>query len=122
VNTVLSFARAQIGTKYVWGGNGPADGGFDCSGLTTAAYRAAGIELPRTAQTQYNTGPRLPPVSTAQPGDLVFFGTDPTHVTHVGIATSSTTMIDAPDFGTDVRQDPIQHSLVGITRPGQQPQ
>jgi cell wall-associated NlpC family hydrolase len=122
VNTVLSFARAQIGTKYVWGGNGPADGGFDCSGLTTAAYRAAGIDLPRTAQTQYNTGPRLPPGSTAQPGDLVFFGTSPTHVTHVGIATSSTTMIDAPDFGTTVRQDPIQRTLVGITRPAQQAQ
>jgi cell wall-associated NlpC family hydrolase len=119
VQTVLGFAQAQIGSKYVWGGNGAADGGFDCSGLTTAAYRAAGITLPRTAQTQYNAGPRLPPGATAQPGDLVFFGTGPDHVTHVGIATSATTMIDAPDFGTTVRQDPIQRNLVGITRPNQ---
>jgi cell wall-associated NlpC family hydrolase len=119
VSAVLGFAHAQIGSKYVWGGNGAASGGFDCSGLTTAAYRAAGITLPRTAQTQYNTGPRLPPGSTAQPGDLVFYGTSPNHVTHVGIATSPTTMIDAPDIGTTVRQDPIQHNLIGITRPNQ---
>jgi cell wall-associated NlpC family hydrolase len=116
---VLGFAQAQIGSNYVWGGNGSADGGFDCSGLTTAAYRAAGITLPRTAQTQYNTGPRLPPGATAKPGDLVFFGTGPNHVTHVGIATSPTTMIDAPDFGTTVRQDPIGRNLVGIARPSQ---
>ena len=119
VDTVLAFARAQIGTQYVWGGNGPASGGFDCSGLTTAAYRAAGITLPRTAQAQYNAGPRLPPGATAQAGDLVFFGTGPGHITHVGIATSTTTMIDAPDVGTTVRQDPIQRNLVGITRPSQ---
>ena len=121
VDTVLAFARAQIGTQYVWGGNGPASGGFDCSGLTTAAYRAAGVTLPRTAQTQYIAGPRLPPGATAQAGDLVFFGTGPGHVTHVGIATSSTTMIDAPDVGATVRQDPIQRNLVGITRPTASP-
>lgn len=77
------------------------------------------LTLPRTAQTQYNAGPRLPPGATAQPGDLVFFGTGPDHVTHVGIATSATTMIDAPDFGTTVREDAIQRNLVGITRPTQ---
>jgi cell wall-associated NlpC family hydrolase len=119
VRAVLGFAQAQVGSNYVWGGNGAADGGFDCSGLTAAAYRAAGITLPRTAQTQYNVGPRLPPGATAQPGDLVFFGTGPNNVTHVGIAISSTTMIDAPDFGTTVRQDAIQRNLVGITRPSQ---
>jgi cell wall-associated NlpC family hydrolase len=113
----VAFARSQIGQPYLWGGS--ADGGFDCSGLTTAAYRAAGITLPRTAQTQYNAGPRLPPGATAQAGDLLFFGTGPEHVTHVGIATSATTMIDAPDFGTTVRQDRIQRNLVGITRPNQ---
>ena len=118
VARVLAFARAQIGTPYVWGGNGPeVNGGFDCSGLTVAAYHSAGINLPRTAQLQYNAGPRLPAGSVAQPGDLVFFGTGPGHVTHVGIATSSTTMVNAPDIGTTVRNDPIPHNLVGITRP-----
>jgi cell wall-associated NlpC family hydrolase len=78
----LAFARAQIGQPYTWGGNRPTPGGFDCSGLTHAAYAAAGIQIPRTAQTQYNAGPLLPAGTPAQPGDLIFFGT-PGHVHHV---------------------------------------
>jgi cell wall-associated NlpC family hydrolase len=62
----VAFACAQLGKPYVWGGNG--DPGFDCSGLTHAAYHAAGIGLPRTAQTQYNAGPLLPPGTPAAPG------------------------------------------------------
>src|SRR5207253_3001246 len=54
----VSFALAQLGTPYIWGGEGP--GGFDCSGLVQAAYAAAGINLPRTAQEQYDARPRLP--------------------------------------------------------------
>jgi len=112
------FARAQIGQRYVWGGNGDADGGFDCSGLTKAAYAAAGITIPRTAQTQFNAGPKLPPNTPIQPGDLVFFGAGPGAVSHVGLAISGTEMIDAPDIGTLVRTDPISRSsLIGITRP-----
>jgi cell wall-associated NlpC family hydrolase len=115
----VAFARSQIGTPYRWGGNGATNDGWDCSGLTTAAYAAAGITIPRTAQTQYNAGPKLSTTTTPQPGDLLFYGTRPTNITHVGIATSPTTMIDAPNQGTLVRQDPIQHNLVGITRPNQ---
>jgi cell wall-associated NlpC family hydrolase len=93
-------------------------GGFDCSGLK-AAYAAAGIEIPRTAQTQFNAGPRVP--TTGQPvapGDLVFFGTSPDSVTHVGIAISSTEMINAPHRGALVRVDPIRRpNYLGATRP-----
>jgi hypothetical protein len=53
----INYACGQRGLPYVWGGNGTVDGGFDCSGLTTAAYAAAAITLPRTADTQYLTGP-----------------------------------------------------------------
>ncbi len=53
----INYACGQRGLPYVWGGNGAQDGGFDCSGLTKAAYAAAGITLPRTAQTQYDAGP-----------------------------------------------------------------
>ncbi len=99
--------------------DGPAagDAGFDCSGLTKAAYDAAGISLPRTAQAQYAAGPRVPDGQPLLPGDLVFFGTSPTHVTHVGIALAPDTMIDAPDFGQPIRIDPAAGHIIGTTRP-----
>jgi cell wall-associated NlpC family hydrolase len=96
----VEFACAQLGRPYVWGGNG--EPGFDCSGLTHAAYAAAGLSLPRTAQTQYNAGPLVPAETSLQPGDLVFYGNGPQSVTHVGIAISPTQMIDAPHTGADV--------------------
>ncbi|NBH06026.1 bifunctional lytic transglycosylase/C40 family peptidase [Amycolatopsis sp. SID8362] len=113
----ITFACAQLGLPYVWGGDGPGNGdrGFDCSGLTKAAYATAGIDLPRTAQTQYNAGPRIA-VTGIRPGDLVFFGTSTGHVTHVGLALASDTMVNAPDFGTPVRVDSIRRAL-GATRP-----
>jgi cell wall-associated NlpC family hydrolase len=116
--TALDFARAQLGVPYRWGGDGPGEGGFDCSGLTHAAYQAAGISLPRTAQTQYQVGPHLPPGSPLAPGDLVFFGTSPSHVTHVGIVIGAGQMIDAPHAGALVRIEPYQRpSYLGATRP-----
>jgi cell wall-associated NlpC family hydrolase len=125
----IAFAHAQIGQPYLWGGNGPeltelpngdteVTGGFDCSGLTRAAYAAAGVEIPRTAQTQFNAGPRVPAGRPVAPGDLVFYGDSPASVTHVGIAISSTEMINAPHRGAVVRIDPIRRpKYLGATRP-----
>jgi cell wall-associated NlpC family hydrolase len=107
--TAVQFACAQIGKPYIWGGNGTP--GFDCSGLTHAAYIAAGVTLPRTAQTQYNAGPLIPAGAPLQIGDLVFYGARPTSVTHVGIAISATQMIDAPHTGADVRIDGVGNYL-----------
>ncbi|WP_410574330.1 C40 family peptidase [Amycolatopsis sp. cmx-4-61] len=117
VHAAIQFACSQLGLPYVWGGNGPANGdrGFDCSGLTKAAYAAAGIDLPRTAQTQYIAGPRVAP-DHSQPGDLVFFGTSTGHITHVGLVISDHSMINAPDFGKPVRIDRMGKPL-GATRP-----
>jgi hypothetical protein len=66
----IKAAMAQLGLPYIWGGNGPAagDAGFDCSGLTTYAYRVAGIRLPRTAETQYYAGPHVAAGAPLQPG------------------------------------------------------
>ncbi|TDE22817.1 NlpC/P60 family protein [Actinomadura sp. 6K520] len=92
---VIAYARAQIGKPYVYGDEGPH--AFDCSGLTMRAYQAAGITIPRTSQTQYRHGPRIP-AGTEQPGDLVFFagsrGT-PTAPGHVGIVIGGGRMIEA---------------------------
>jgi cell wall-associated NlpC family hydrolase len=100
----IATAMAQLGLPYVWGGDGPANGdaGFDCSGLTTFAYRAAGITLPRTAHTQYYAGPRVPAGAPLHPGDLVFYGT-PRFVHHVGMYVGRGRMINAPRFGQPVQ-------------------
>ncbi|MFI6350199.1 NlpC/P60 family protein [Streptomyces sp. NPDC050560] len=116
----VAYARAQIGTPYLWGGNGPAEGGFDCSGLTKAAYHAAGTTIPRSAQAQYERGPRLPKRTPIAPGDLLFFGTDPRSITHVSIYIGSGRAIDAPHPGATVREGPARtnsSSYQGATRP-----
>jgi cell wall-associated NlpC family hydrolase len=113
----VAYAEAQLGTPYQWGGE-QAGVAFDCSGLTQAAYQAAGIELPRTAQQQYDAGPPVPASQPLQPGDLVFFGPDPSHVEHVGLLVSQTEMIDAPHTGAAVRVEPYQWpDYLGATRP-----
>ncbi|MGH4009913.1 MAG: NlpC/P60 family protein [Pseudonocardiaceae bacterium] len=117
--TAINYACGQRGLPYVWGGNGAADGGFDCSGLTTAAYAAAGITLPRTAHAQYRTGPRIPDGQPLLPGDLVFYGT-PAHIHHVGLYLGAGLMINAPDFGQVVKIQPYRHhgdDYAGATRP-----
>ncbi|HEU0130819.1 MAG TPA: C40 family peptidase [Mycobacteriales bacterium] len=114
--TAIGFAREQLGVPYRWGEETPGVG-FDCSGLTWAAYAEAGIALPRTAQTQYDAGPLLPPGTKPQPGDLVFFGT-PTRVHHVGLVIDTTQMIAAPHTGAVVRIQPFAAGdLLGFSRP-----
>jgi peptidoglycan DL-endopeptidase CwlO len=90
--TTIAAARAHIGAPYQWAGNGP--GSFDCSGLTVWAFRAAGIALPRTTYGQIGMGVPVDKSAIA-PGDLVFFDIDGSGPSHVGIATSNTTVISA---------------------------
>ena len=110
----VDWALAQVGTPYVWGGETPGVG-FDCSGLVQAAYKAAGISLPRVAQGQYDAGPQLPPGTPLEPGDLVFFGTSDTAVDHVGIYVGTeggqAVMVDAPHTGADVRVEPFPTTI-----------
>jgi cell wall-associated NlpC family hydrolase len=116
----VAFARAQLGVPYVWGGNGPAHdggGGFDCSGLTRAAYATAGIDIPRTADTQWRHGPAVPAGQPLQPGDLLFYGT-PSRATHVTMYVSNGQVIHAPQPGDRVRYSAVWTAgFLGATRP-----
>jgi cell wall-associated NlpC family hydrolase len=117
VQRAVAYALAQLGTPYVWGGDGP--GGFDCSGLVQAAYAAAGVALPRTAQAQYDAGPPVPTGAPLAPGDLVFFGEGADAVDHVGIVVGSGEMVDAPHTGAVVRGEPYDWpDFLGATSPG----
>ncbi|WP_328300245.1 NlpC/P60 family protein [Streptomyces sp. NBC_00435] len=68
---IVNFARAQVGKAYVSGGTGPSS--FDCSGLVQAAYRQAGISLPRVSQSQSSAGTSVS-LSALQPGDILYWG------------------------------------------------
>ncbi|MER6107570.1 NlpC/P60 family protein [Streptomyces hirsutus] len=111
----LAFARAQIGKPYVWGATGPDS--YDCSGLTQGAWKAAGVSLPRTTYDQVEAGTTVA-VSQAQPGDLVFFYDD---ITHVGVYIGNGMMIHAPKPGTYVREESIfydgESSIHSVVRP-----
>ena len=105
----LSFALAQIGVSYVWGGESRA--GYDCSGLTQAAYRSVGIAIPRTSEEQFASEPHLPAGAPLEPGDLVFFGPSSGDATHVGMVAAPGEMVDAPHPGTTVRTEPFPTSV-----------
>lgn len=117
----IYFAQKQLGTPYLWGGNGtPEQGGrFDCSGLTKAAYESVGIDLPRVANDQYNAGPH-PSRAELLPGDLVFFSDDLTNsreIRHVGLYVGGGYMINAPFTGAVIRFDKIDTpDYFGATR------
>ncbi|MFJ9621400.1 NlpC/P60 family protein [Streptomyces sp. NPDC101181] len=109
---VLAFARAQIGKPYVWGASGPSS--YDCSGLTQAAWREAGVDLPRTTWDQVKTGTRVA-TSDLAPGDLVFFYDD---ISHVGIYKGGGMMIHAPKPGANVREESVYSMpIYGSVRP-----
>ena len=120
VDAALQFAFNQLGKPYRFGGAG--EGGFyDCSGLTLRAYQAGGVQLPRTAATQWNAGVHVLDPSALQPGDLVFYATDlsnPATIHHVGIYIGAGNMINAPHTGAVIRIQPaIRADYIGAVRP-----
>ena len=106
---IIAQAKQYLGVPYVWGGATPA-GGFDCSGLTQYTFAKLGITIPRVASAQQRF---FTPVTTPQPGDLVFFGT-PAY--HMGIWISEGTMLAAPYPGQVVRIQPIYNTPSGYGR------
>ncbi|MGW3242862.1 NlpC/P60 family protein [Streptomyces sp. NPDC001070] len=108
----VNFAYDSLGLPYVWGATGPS--AYDCSGFTQAAWRAAGVSLPRTTYTQINAGTRISR-SQLEPGDLVFFYSG---ISHVGLYVGNGMMIHAPRTGDVVKLAPIdQMPFAGATRP-----
>ncbi|TDC26733.1 glycoside hydrolase [Streptomyces sp. 8K308] len=97
----IAFAESQLGKPYVWGATGPNS--YDCSGLTQAAWRAAGVELPRVTWDQVDAGSRVSR-DALRPGDLVFFYDD---ISHVGLYVGDGMMIHAPKPGAVVRYESI---------------
>ncbi|WP_406862622.1 C40 family peptidase [Streptomyces sp. HUAS MG47] len=109
----VAFAYGALGKPYVWGATGP--NAYDCSGLTQAAWRSAGVSLPRTTYTQINAGQRVSRSQLA-PGDLVFFYSG---ISHVGLYIGGGKMIHAPRPGAPVRIAPIDEMpFAGATRVG----
>ncbi|MEV7435130.1 C40 family peptidase [Streptomyces griseoviridis] len=107
----VAYAYAKLGSPYVWGATGPH--AFDCSGLIQAAYRAAGVSLPRTTYAQIDAGRRVSR-SALRPGDLVFFYSG---ISHVGIYVGNGQMIHAPNPSAPVRLAPIDEMpFAGATR------
>jgi cell wall-associated NlpC family hydrolase len=97
----LQAALTKRGDPYVWGAAGPS--AFDCSGLVVWAYAQEGITLPHFTGDQWNSGMHVSR-SDLEPGDLVFFYPD---ISHVGIYLGNGLMVDAPDFGETVQVQPV---------------
>jgi len=110
----VQTARAQIGDPYVWGATGPD--AFDCSGLTSYAWKAAGVILPRTSREQYAAGVKVAR-SALRPGDLVYFGSP---IYHVAFYIGNNMMISAPQPGDVVKYQSLDafSDYAGATRPG----
>ncbi len=99
----VRYALDQLGKPYQWGGNGPT--GYDCSGLTSMAYRAAGVTIPRVARWQYGAGKRIP-VRALAAGDLVFYASNrasPATIGHVGMYLGWGRMVEAPNRSVPIR-------------------
>jgi len=113
----VAFAYAQLGCPYVYGGTGPCQRGYDCSGLAQAAWAAAGVQIPRDSYSQWAALPHVP-LSSIEPGDLLIYNGEG----HVAIYVGDGYIIDAPQTGMNVQKIPESTSwyasnLDGALRP-----
>jgi cell wall-associated NlpC family hydrolase len=117
ISTILTAATSRVGLPYLWGGTGPNS--FDCSGLVGWSFRAAGIEVPRTAAQLYLAGLQIDP-RRAQPGDLLFWANDPDapgFIDHVAIYLGGGKMVVAPHTGDFVKIATVpMTNFMGVVR------
>ncbi|MEV6326982.1 C40 family peptidase [Streptomyces sp. NPDC051909] len=108
----LRFAVGQIGKPYEWGAEGPDT--YDCSGLTQSAWAAAGQEIPRTSQEQWETLPHVA-LTDLRPGDLVVYFPE---ATHIALYLGDGMVVHAPRPGARIKVSPIAaNPLLGAVRP-----
>ena len=103
----LKWALTRLGDAYVWGAAGPTT--FDCSGLVMWAYAHVGISLEHFTGDQWDEGQHISR-SQLEPGDLVFFFQD---ISHVGMYVGNGLMVDAPTFGQPVQIQPVVWNVYG---------
>ncbi|WP_231627049.1 C40 family peptidase [Streptomyces apocyni] len=109
----IQYATAQIGKPYEWGAEGP--GSYDCSGLTSQAWAAAGQGIPRTSQEQWKRLPRVD-VAEMRPGDLIIYWKD---ASHVGMYLGDGAMVHSPRPGRHVTKAGAgSMPILGVVRPG----
>jgi peptidoglycan DL-endopeptidase CwlO len=113
----VEFAYNQLGCPYVYGGTGPCNLGFDCSGLAQAAWAFAGVAIPRDSYEQWAELPHIA-MSALEPGDLLLYNGEG----HVAIYVGGGYIIDAPQTGMDVEKIPMStpwyaDDLDGAVRP-----
>ncbi|WP_405843749.1 NlpC/P60 family protein [Streptomyces sp. NBC_01518] len=108
----IAFATKQIGKPYVWGAEGPDS--YDCSGLTSQAWLAAGVTIPRTSEMQWAQLKHVP-VEDMRPGDLIIYFSD---ASHVAIYVGGGNIISAPRPGRYVYESPAASmQILGVVRP-----
>ncbi len=114
-SAAVAEAKRQLGKPYKWGGSGPDS--FDCSGLTSWAWRVGGGKsLPHSSRAQYGATSRVS-MSDIAPGDLTFYGSSVGSIHHVGIYVGGGYMVDAPESGRNVQYvKAFRRDLVGIGR------
>jgi peptidoglycan DL-endopeptidase CwlO len=109
----VAYAKAQTGKPYRWGAEGPNS--FDCSGLTWAAWRSAGVSVPRTAATQLAGLPKA--TGRLRAGDLVIYRTNGPSRRHVAMVLNPEHMIEARGRGVPVRVTRLRPGFIGAVRP-----
>ena len=113
----VAFVYNQLGCPYVYGGTGPCQSGFDCSGLVQAAWASAGVQIPRDSYEQFAALPHVP-LSSIEPGDILVYNGEG----HVAMYVGGGYIIDAPQTGMNVEKIPegtswYASNLDGVLRP-----
>lgn len=115
-DSLVTIARAQVGTRYLSGGQTP-DRGFDCSGLVRYVMAALEVKLPRTSRQQATSGLAVvKDPSRLRPGDLLTFGKGKRGVSHIGIYVGNGRYIHASSVAGRVIESEIERPNSSLVR------